>query len=161
MGMGGRGMGGLGWGSSDTDTDPDIDTDGDEGMDKDCSLAQIRPRISAAMGKWKKAKRRPTGDPKEPIWSRLSILIALLVVFLWVGFRGVDIVVISLGSTLLALTGFGFALLGGKIERRRRGSTGSSGLTQIAYWIHFAVLVGSFLLFSYSLAIGILRGDFI
>lgn len=113
------------------------------------------------MGKWKKAKRQPMRDQQEPLVSRLAILMGLLVVFLWVGFRGVDIVVISLGSTLLGLAGFILALFGAKAERRRRGSTGSSGLTQIAYWANLALFLGSFLLFSYSLAIGILRGDFI
>lgn len=113
------------------------------------------------MGKWKKAKRQPIREQQEPLVSRIAILMVLLVVFLWVGFRGVDIVVVSLGSTLLGLLGFTLALLGSKAERRRRGSTGSSALTQIAYWANLALFVGSFLLFSYALAIGILRGDFI
>jgi hypothetical protein len=88
-------------------------------------------------------------------------LIALVGLFVWVGFRGVDIVVVSLGSTLVALIGFVCAVFGKKAEGRRRGSTGSSALTLIGYWANLALFVVSSLLFAYSLAMGILRGEFI
>lgn len=113
------------------------------------------------MGKWKKAKRKAPRGQEEPLASRVAILLALLNVFIWVGFRGVDIVVLSFASSFVGLIGFLLAFVGGRAERRRRGSLGRSALTEIGYWGNLALFLGSSVLFSYTLAIGILRGDFI
>ena len=113
------------------------------------------------MGKWKKAKNRAAAHEKEPLLAKLSVILLLGNGFLWAGLRGLDVVVLTFLSALLALTGLFIAHVARKQIRRHRGSVGGESVALIGYWGNLLVFLLVFLLFSYSLAIGILRGDFL
>ena len=90
---------------------------------------------------------------------KVAMLMLLLNVFVWTGFRGMDMLVVSLGSAMLALAGWITAHYGRKKVRRRAGRGTSETMSLLAYWGNFTVFLLTFLLFSWSVAMGILRGD--
>jgi len=111
------------------------------------------------MGKWVKRKRGRDKELKESPLAKASLLFLLMNVFVAVGLRGIDMLVVSLVATLVALAGM---LTGRKAlhhVKRRRGRVGGESLAQIGYWGNLIIFILTFLLFSYLVAIGILRGE--
>lgn len=114
------------------------------------------------MGKWKKVKARSASSHiREPWAGKFSLLLLLINIFIWAGLRGMDIVIMTFLSTVVAFTGYLLALSGRKFLRRQRGSVGGESIVTIAYWGNLLLFLLTFLMFSYSLAIGVLRGDFL
>jgi hypothetical protein len=61
----------------------------------------------------------------------------------------------------VAFAGLLLGRAAGKYIRRHHGSVGGESMALIGYWGNFGAFVATFLLFAYSLAMGILRGDFL
>jgi hypothetical protein len=93
--------------------------------------------------------------------AKVSVMLLLLNGFVWAGLRSLDVVVLTLLSWLLALAGLLLGRMAGKYIRRHRGKIGGESIAMIGYWGNLIVFLLTFLLFSYSLAMGILRGDFL
>ena len=75
------------------------------------------------------------------------------------GLRNLDILVLSLSSTVLALVG---AITGYRAYRRIRkhgGRIPGEAMAMIGYWSNLVLLLLSFLVFCYSFAMAFLRGD--
>jgi D-alanyl-lipoteichoic acid acyltransferase DltB (MBOAT superfamily) len=118
-------------------------------------------RISG-MGKWKKMKRHSESSlQKEPLRAKVSLILLLLNVFIWAGLRSLDVIVLTFISALVALAGMLMARAAWRYIRRHRGSVGGESIALIGYWGNLIVFVLTFLLFSYSIAMGILRGELI
>lgn len=114
------------------------------------------------MGKWKKVKARSAGShTRESRAGKAALLLLLLNVFIWAGLRGLDVVLLTLLSALVALSGYLLARSGRKFLRRHRGAVGGESIVLIGYWGNLILFILTFLMFSYSLAMGILRGDFL
>ena len=114
------------------------------------------------MGKWKKVKARSAGSHiRESKAGKIALLLLLLNCFIWAGLRGIDVVVLTLLSALVAFAGYLLAMSGRKALRRHRGAVGGESIVLIAYWGNLILFILTFLMFSYSLAIGVLRGDFL
>ena len=114
------------------------------------------------MGKWKKVKARSASSHiKESKAGKVGLLLLLLNLFLWAGLRGTDIVVLTFLMALVAFTGYILAVMARKSMRRQRGAVGGESIAAIAYWGNLILFLLTFLMFSYSLAIGVLRGDFL
>ena len=114
------------------------------------------------MGKWKKRKARSAGSHiKESRGGKVALLLLLLNIFIYAGFRGTDIVVLTFVMALVAFIGYLLAFLSRRSMRRHRGAVGGESIVLLAYWGNLILFLLSFLMFSYSLAIGILRGDFL
>lgn len=111
------------------------------------------------MGRWVKAKRGRDRSRKESRLAQATLVILLLNGFIWAGLRGLDILVLSLVSMLMALTGLLAALAARRAIRRRRGGMEGDSLATIGYWGNLTVFLLTLLLFVYSLAMGILRGE--
>lgn len=112
------------------------------------------------MGKWKKVnRRRREGEQRESNLAKASVLALLVNGFIWAGLRGVDILVLSLASVLVAGLGLLLAKLSQRLLRKRHGRLGGESLSLIGYWGNLLIFVLSFLLFSYSLAIAVMRGE--
>jgi len=99
------------------------------------------------------------GDQREPLGARIALILILLNIFLWIGLRNVDILVVSLGSLLLALAGLVIGYRAGKRIQRHGGRISGESMTRIANWGNLLLFVGSFFLFCYLLLLGMLRGD--
>lgn len=113
------------------------------------------------MGKWKKAKRRRATHEKDSKLASASVLMLLLNGFLWAGLRSLDEVILTFLSALVAFVGFLFARAAGRYLRRHRGRVGGESMAVIGYWGNLLLFILTFLMFSYALAMGILRGDFL
>jgi hypothetical protein len=114
------------------------------------------------MAKNYKSKRRSRSRHQKESWlAKASIILLLANGFIWAGLRGLDIVLLSFLSMTIALAGWLFGRTAGRYIRRHHGSIGGESMAQIGYWGNFGALIATFLLFSYSLAMGILRGDFL
>lgn len=81
--------------------------------------------------------------------------------FIWAGLRSLDIVLLSFISMCVAFTGFLLGRAAGRYIRRHCGSVGGESAALIGYWGNLGAFIATFLLFSYSLAMGILGGDFL
>ena len=98
-------------------------------------------------------------DRREPILARISLLLLLINIFLWAGLRDMDILIVSLTSTGLALVG---AIMGYKAYRRIRkhgGRIPGEAMAMVGYWSNLVLFLLTFLLFAYSLAMAFLRGE--
>ncbi|NDV62467.1 hypothetical protein G0Q06_08400 [Puniceicoccales bacterium CK1056] len=114
------------------------------------------------MSKNLKSRRRSRSRrQKEPWIAKASILLLLVNGFIWAGLRSLDIVLLSFLSMAVAFGGWLFGRAAGKYIRRRHGSLGGESMAQIGYWGNLVAFIATFLLFSYSLAMGVLRGDFL
>ncbi|MEX0326108.1 MAG: hypothetical protein AB3N33_08480 [Puniceicoccaceae bacterium] len=112
------------------------------------------------MGKWKKSRR--WGQPKgqgEPMMVKVPVLLLLINGFTCISLRGTDILVVTLISTLLAMVGMVIAWRARKIIRRKGGRVRGETMATIGYWGNLVVFVMAGLLFSYAVAMGVLRGD--
>ena len=98
-------------------------------------------------------------DKREPLQARVSILMILFSIFLYVGLRNVDMLVVSLGTTLFSLVGMVTGYRSYKRIRRHGGRMTGENMARIGYWANLIIFVGSLFLFSYLLAMAILRGD--
>ena len=114
------------------------------------------------MAKRRRAKRwGMPEDRKEPWTAKAALILLLLNAFLWAGLRNMDIVVLSLAATLISLAGMLLALRARHKVRRHGGRIAGEALATIAYWGNLIVFLLSLMLFSYSMVMGILRGDFL
>ena len=98
-------------------------------------------------------------DRREPVGARLSLLLLLGNLFVWVGLRGTDVLLVTLASTLLALAGWVGAQRARRKIRRAGGRMSGETMALIGYWGNLLVFILAFLMFSYAVAMGILRGD--
>ena len=75
--------------------------------EKRCGARGVGLTRACEMGRKRKSRR--WGMPKErrePLVVKIAMLLLLLNLFVWTGFRGMDVLVVSLGSALLALAGW-------------------------------------------------------
>ncbi len=100
-------------------------------------------------------------DRREPLGARVSMLLILANGFLWIGLRNVDILVVSLGSLLIALMGLILGYKSGKKIQRHSGRLSGENMATIGYWGNLLLFVGALFLFCYLLALGMLRGELI
>jgi hypothetical protein len=99
------------------------------------------------------------GERKEPILARASLGLLLLNLFLWAGLRNLDILMLSLISSLVALLG---AVAGYRAYRRIRkhgGRIPGEAMAMIGYWFNLILFILVGLLFCYSFAMAFLRGE--
>ena len=83
----------------------------------------------------------------------------LVNVFIFVGLRSTDILLVTLAATLVALGGL---IAGRKAVTRIRRSGGrlqGEPMANIAYWGNLVLFILSSLMFAYAAAMGILRGE--
>jgi hypothetical protein len=114
------------------------------------------------MGKWKKMKRQSESSlQKEPLRAKISLILLLLNGSIWAGLRGLDVIVLTFLSVLVALAGMLLGLAGRRYIRRHRGAIGGDSIALIGYWGNLIVFVLALLMFSYAVAMGILRGELI
>lgn len=103
--------------------------------------------------------RQARGELRESGLARTSLFLLLLNGFVWAGLRNFDLLLVSLLSTLVALSG----LLAGRKARfvleRQRGRMEGESLALIGYWGNVLVFIAAFFFFSYLLAKGLLAGD--
>ena len=114
------------------------------------------------MGKWKKGRR--WGQPKgqgEPLMAKLPIALLLANAFVWISLRGTDILLVTFLSSLFGLVGLVIAWKARKVIRRKGGRVRGESMATIGYWGNLIAFVLASLLFSYSVAMGILRGEFL
>lgn len=86
-------------------------------------------------------------------------MLVLVNIFIWLGFRYVDPLLVSSGGTLLALAG---VLLAKRVETRIRKNLGRMAgehLTTIALWGNAILLAANLLAFCYLLGTGQLSGQ--
>ncbi|MGC9452559.1 MAG: hypothetical protein ACP5I4_14065 [Oceanipulchritudo sp.] len=98
-------------------------------------------------------------ERREPMLVRISMLLLLLNVSLCVGLRSVDILLVSLAATFVALGGAILAQRGLRLVRRRSRGGGSESMGLMAYWGNLVLFILAALLFCYSFAMGVLRGE--
>jgi hypothetical protein len=110
---------------------------------------------------WKSKRRSRSHRQKEPWIAKASVGLLLVNGFIWAGLRSLDIVLLSFLSMSVAFLGWLLGRAAGKYIRRRHGSVGGESAAQIGYWGNLGFFIATFLLFSYSVAMGILRGDFL
>lgn len=113
------------------------------------------------MGNHHRSHRRRSSHHNEPFAAKAALVILLLNVFLWVGLRNLDIVVVSFCAALLALVGFITAHRARRWSRRHNRAGEEDSMAVIAFWGNAILLLGSTLVFAYQFAIGVLRGDFL
>jgi len=89
----------------------------------------------------------------------MSLIFLLINVFIWAGLRGTDILVVTLLSALVGFAGWLMAFRAGRKIRRMGGRVAGEAVALIAYWGNLAIFLLSSLMFAYSVAMGILRGD--
>ena len=111
------------------------------------------------MGRKRRKRWGMPEDRREPLGARVSVLMILTNIFLWVGLRNVDVLVVSLISVLVAVVGLVMGYKAGRRIRRRGGRLAGETMASIGYWGNLGLFVVTFFLFSYSLAMAILRGD--
>lgn len=112
------------------------------------------------MGRRKKIKRwGMPRDQREPLLARVSLLLLLLNLFIWVGLRSTDVLLVTLASTLVSLAGLIFGKMAVRRIRRAGGRLQGEPMAKIAYWGNLAVCIVSALMFAYAAAMGILRGE--
>jgi hypothetical protein len=112
------------------------------------------------MGKWK--KRRRWGQSRgqgEPLSAKLPIVFLLANVFVWAGLRGTDILLVTLLSTIFGFTGMVIAYRAKHNIRRKGGRVSGETMALIGYWANLVIFLLAFLLFAYSVAMGVLRGE--
>jgi hypothetical protein len=112
------------------------------------------------MGKWK--KRSAWGQNKgdsEPLMAKVPLVLMLLNIFVCVGLRELDILLVSLASSVLALAGTVMAYKAKHRIRRKGGRIRGETMALIGYWGNLIIFLAATFLFAYVLAIGILRGD--
>lgn len=98
-------------------------------------------------------------DRREPLAARLSLLLLLVNIFLWVGLRHIDVLVVSLASTFIAFIG---AIVGYRARRRIRkygGRIQGEGMAMIGYYANLGLFLATLLLFCYSFAMAVLSGE--
>ena len=100
-------------------------------------------------------------EKREPLIVRVAMLLLLLNLFLWIGLRSLDLLVVSLLSALLALAGWIAAHLGHKESRRKSRHGGTDTMAQLAYWGNLILFLLVSLLFAYLVAMGILNGELV
>ena len=98
-------------------------------------------------------------DQKEPLSARISVLLLLVNLFVWVGLRGTDILLVTLLSSLLAIVGAVIGHLARRKVQRHGGRISGESLALIGYWANLIVAILSLLMFAYAVAMGVLRGD--
>ncbi len=98
-------------------------------------------------------------DRREPLGARVGLLAVLLNVFLWLGFRHVDYLVVSFAGTVLALAGLVLAKRAGIRIRKKQGRIAGDHIATLGTWGNAFFLSMNFLLFCYLLGIGILSGE--
>ena len=98
-------------------------------------------------------------DRREPLLARLSILFLLANIFVWVGLRATDILVVTLVSSLLGLAGLITGHRARHKIRRKGGRVAGEQMATIGYWANLVAFVVGSLLFAYAFAMGVLRGD--
>lgn len=114
------------------------------------------------MGKWVKSKRRnQSSNQNEPFRAKASLILLLVNGFIWAGLRSLDVIVLTFLSALVALVGMLLGRAAWRYIRRHRGKVGGDSTAQIGYWGNLIVFILTFLMFSYSVAMGILRGNLI
>lgn len=91
--------------------------------------------------------------------AKLPILLLLINFFVCITLRGTDILVVTLISSLLGLAGLVMAWRARKIIRRKGGRIRGESMATIGYWGNLIFFVLAGLLFSYSVAMGVLRGE--
>ena len=112
------------------------------------------------MGRHRKNKRWGMPDDyREPLGARLSLLLLLSIVFIWTGLRGTDILVVTLLSTVVSCLGLVIGYRAFRKIRHGGGRIPGETMARIAYYGNLVAFLLSFLMFSYAMAIGILRGD--
>ena len=103
----------------------------------------------------------PQGDRHEPLGARLSLLLILTNMFVWIGLRNVDILVVSLVAAVVAMCGLILGYRSGKQIRRYNGRISGESIAMIGYWGNLVLFLLSFFLFAYTFLLGVLRGEFI
>jgi hypothetical protein len=100
-------------------------------------------------------------EKREPLAVRVAMLVLLLNIFLWIGFRSTDLLIVSLCSAVLALIGWITAQSGKRKARHLASRGGSDTLLLLAYWGNLILFLLALLLFAYLVAMGILRGELV
>ncbi len=98
-------------------------------------------------------------DQKEPFTAKASLVFMLLCFFVYVTLRGTDVLAVTLLATVVGFTGWILAIVARKRIRHAGGRIGGESLALIGYWGNLILFLLSALWFSYSVAMGILRGD--
>jgi len=111
------------------------------------------------MGKWVKRKRGHAPVQKESWLGKVSLFFLLLNIFVAAGLRGLDMLILTFVSALVALAGMLLGRAALRHVKRRRGRIGGESFALIGYWGNLILFILMFLYFSYLFAIGILRGD--
>ena len=110
-------------------------------------------------GRRKQQRWGMPSDRREPLGARIALLLMLINIFMWIGFRDVDMLIISLVSLVIALIGLIFGYRAGKRIARHGGRITGENMARIGYWGNVLLFVGSLFLFSFTLILGILSGD--
>lgn len=90
-----------------------------------------------------------------------SIGFILLNLFLWAGFRGIEILLMLLANILISGIGLLLAWFALKKIRRTHGVIQGEAAAQIGYWGNLGILLISFFFFAFLVAYGVLKGDFL
>lgn len=101
------------------------------------------------MGRRRQKRWGMPEDRREPLGARIGLLLVLLNIFIWLGFRFVVPVVVSGVGTVMALAGL---LLARKAElriRKYQGRIAGEHLAMIAVWGNLILLILNALLFCY------------
>ena len=81
--------------------------------------------------------------------------------FAMAGLRSLDVVLLSLLTTVLGFSGFILAIYARKSLRRKHGRLEGESAAGIGYWGNLIVFLLSLLGFCWFFAIGVMRGDFL
>ena len=91
--------------------------------------------------------------------ARIPVLLLLITLFFVISLRGTDILVVTLISSLLGLIGMLMGRSALKRIRRKGGRIRGETMAYIGYWGNLIIFVLASLLFSYAVAMGVLRGE--
>ena len=90
-----------------------------------------------------------------------SIGFILLNLFLWAGFRSIEILLMLLVNVLISGIGFLLAWRALKKIRRTHGVIQGEAAARIGYWGNLGIFVATFFFFAFLVAYGVLKGDFL
>lgn len=98
-------------------------------------------------------------DRREPVLARISLLFLLVNIFLWAGLRNMDILVVSLASAFIAFCGTVTGYRAHRRIRRYGGRIPGEAISMVGYYSNLVLFLLTLLLFCYSFAMAVLRGD--
>jgi hypothetical protein len=102
--------------------------------------------------------KRYRGEPTSR-FALASVGFMLACAFVFIAFRNVDILIVTLAMSILSLAGMLTGRIALKKVRRHRSELSGESAATIGYWGNLIVFILSLLAFSWFLALAIIKGD--